>query len=136
MVSLGLKGCRRLSIIAAMKSSKMFVGSSSVIFGSYSLFHIGIIGTYICVRRSGLTLVGENFCPLKRKCLKTFFDDASHVRRRGLYINLSSTYHQPIKRVKKGVKRMRNRTDFRAKHETEVEAQRSLIQGRTPHDRT
>ena len=33
---------------------------------------------------------------IKRKRLKTFFDDGSHVRRRGLSINLSSTYHQPI----------------------------------------
>ena len=32
---------------------------------------------------------------IKRKRLKTFFDDGSHVRRRGLSINLSSTYHQP-----------------------------------------
>ena len=38
--------------------------------------------------------------------------------------------------MKKGLKRMRNRTDFRAKHENEVEAQSSPIQGRTPHDRT
>ena len=33
---------------------------------------------------------------IERKRLKTFFDDGSHVRRRGLSINLSSTYHQPI----------------------------------------
>ena len=33
---------------------------------------------------------------IKRKRLKTLFDDGSHVRRRGLSINLSSTYHQPI----------------------------------------
>ena len=33
---------------------------------------------------------------IKRKRLQTFFDDGSHVTRRGLSINLSSTYHQPI----------------------------------------
>ena len=38
--------------------------------------------------------------------------------------------------MKKGLKRMRNRTDFRAKHENEVEAQSSPIQGRTLQDRT
>ena len=104
MVSLGLKGCRRLSIKATMTSSKMFVGSSS---GLIRYFIKGSSELIYVYEDLVLHLWERFFVPcavrtrnvermrIKRKCLKTFFDDGSHVRRRGLYINQSSSHHQP-----------------------------------------